>query len=412
MKKITGIPLFMCLLLFGCRHSNRVVLDDGIVFLDANQDGARMDLAITDIADVFLIPLKFGAENVILGSVSPARTLFVHQDKIYIGDWRANSPKLVVYDFNGEPLQVFGSYGNGPGEYIGLNAFIVDTVANEVILYERLRKKFTVFDLSGKFKREKIFSGSEYGFDAIEDINESFMLAYKDGSRMISDKDAYENGRRYIESGLLYSRGKPFTLFDKQTLSEVDFLDFEYAEPAQWDVFLLLHYLSTTKDGVYITTSRSDTVYFIDRDLELMPKFVEVSKYQGLNQAKLMPVVETDRYVYFGMMMQTRVEKNDRVNIENSNVRKFFVYDKGEQKLFRLNTGLPEISSTSATDALVNNRVAFDEYCLTLNHNYVATFLFPEYISKHYHNLPPNIKEAAKDMAIDDNPMLMLMKLK
>jgi hypothetical protein len=264
--------LLACLILFGCRHGSQTVVND-LILLDAYGNLPSIELRLTDIADVSFIYLNPTKENLFLGVTSLQRNLFVYQGNIFAGDiYILSSSRLIKYDFNGEPLHVFGGErGRGPGEYLSLTTFLVDTLANEVILYSSESQKFVVWDLDGKFKREKFFDSNSFNasiFDAIENINEKYMLAYKSNSFEVNNSNETK------------IRGKLFKLFDKRTLEEVDFIDFEFAKPAKMYIWLF-HHLTTTKEGIYISSYRTDTIYFMDRELNLFPRFVDITKYTG-----------------------------------------------------------------------------------------------------------------------------------
>ena len=397
------IPIITFFMLFGCRNDNQTV----IAILDANQDKNGIDLQITDIADVCYIPLKSGPDNIIVGTSVVNRNIFISHDKIFLRDGAYQSPKLISFDFNGEPIHVFGSYGRGPGEYLSINGFVVDALANEVIIYDGSQKKFVVFNTDGVFKREKFLKDDpETNYSAIENINDSYMLAYKEDSKVVSDTDIPSgSGRLYLEKHTPVTWGKVFTLYDKQTLEEVDFLSFEYEKPSRFLIFTIFHNLTTAKDGVYITSARTDTIYFMNKELELMPKFIDATKYQDVNhEAHLFPVAESEKYIFFSTEREN--------NFDNKNLIRFFAYDKKAEKLLRINTSLPEQGPVNPLTAIIKNEVAFTQSFLTLNHNYVVILLLPTFLLEHYEDLPADLKEIAAQIQEDDNPILMLMKLR
>ena len=394
------ITFFM---LFGCRNDNQTV----IAILDANQDKNGIELQITDIADIYYIHLKSGPENIIIGTSTVTRNIFISHDKIFLTDGTYLLPKLTSYDFNGEPIHVFGSYGRGPGEYLRINGFIVDTLTNEVIIYDGSQRKFMVFNTDGIFKREKFLeNGLATNYSAIENINDHYILAYKEDSKVMSDADIpLGNGRLYLEKNTPVTWGKVFTLYDKQTLEEVDFLSFEYEKPSRFLIFTIFNNLTTAKDGVYITSARTDTIYFMNKELELMPKFIDATKYQDVNhEAHLFPAAESEKYIFFSTALEN--------NFDNKNLIRFFAYDKKAEKLLRINTSLPEQGPVNSLTAIIKNEVAFTQSFLTLNHNYVVVLLLPTFLLEHYDDLPADLKEIAAQIREDDNPILMLMKLR
>lgn len=394
------------LILFGCQTGNQKVYDD-LILLDANQDKDRVDLMITDIADVSYIPLKFGEENVLVGtSFGVGRNIFVSRNEIFLGDISQGSPKLVTYNFDGEPTRIFGSYGRGPGEYISMTGFVVDTLAREVIIYDTQLGKFIVYGMDGDFKREKNLEQTYQYFNlALENINDRYIVAYKEDSQIMSDEDILRGDRLYMGANELVTRGKLFMLFDKQTLEEVDFIDFEYEKPCRWMIFTLVTNLTTTKNGVYITSTRSDTTYFLDKNLTLTPRFVDITKYDDINhEARLFPAAESEQYIFFS----TELEHD----LDNQNKQRYFVYDKKTNKLSRINTGLSERGISSSYLELIKNNVVFNQHTTTLNHNYVAILIPPHYIFDKYNDLPVALKRTASQIQENDNPVLMLIKLK
>ena len=403
MKKIKSLTLIIFIMLFGCRSENQTTVD----ILDANQDSNRIDLKITDIADISYIPLKYGSEKILIGTSSVVRNILISHDKIFLGDTSPQSPKLISYDFNGEPIHVFGSYGRGPGEYIDLKGFVVNMFANEVIIYDSQQSKFVVFSTTGVFKREKFLEGGlKTNYSAVENINDRYMLAYKDDSQVIGNEDiVLANGQLFMSKSNPITWGKLFTLYDKQTLSEVDFFDFEYEKPSRFQIFTILHNLTTTKEGVYIASARTDTIYFMNKELELVPRFVDATKYRDINhEARLFPSAESEKYLFFSTALEN--------SFDNQNLRRFFAYDKKAKKLLRINNGMPEQGAVNTWESLINNEVVFGNPTLTLNHNYAATLLPPLFLLEHYDSLPADLREIAAQIREDDNPILMLMKLR
>ena len=413
MKKTILFTFIISLFLIGCHSSNQSVTN-GLILLDANKDDGVAKLKLSDIADITYIPLEFGPEQILWGSYLRVRGLFVFDDKFLLVDSDPLSLKIVVYDFSGQPLFTIGSSGRGKGEYLDLGGTLVDTLANEVIIYDRMQSKFVVYSTTGQFKREKFLNdnGQALFYSCIENMNDRYMLAY-------------HNNTQYIRENRLISHGKTFTLYDKQTLSEVEFINFEYEKPGRWpDFTAILYGLTTTKDGVYITNIRCDTIYFMDKELRLTPKFVDIThRYKDFG-AQLFPAAETDKYVFFSTELET--------NENNLNLIKFFAYEKSTNKLLRIQNNLPErlvvergnrssIETinpnrgplvTRHEDMVINDKIALGEYTMTLNHNYASLMLQPEFLLDHSQNLPKDLKVIIQDVTTSSNPVLMLIKFK
>ena len=394
----------LSVVLFSCHQNN--IVNPAFILIDGNQKFPELVLKLSDIADISYIPLS--TKDTIFGySYGP---IFVYGDKIFIGDNIESDPKLLVYDRTGILVNVFGSSGRGPGEFMGVNGLVVDTMANELTLYDNRLKKIIVYSTDGRFKREKNF-GEIYEkqslFDAIEIINDDYLLVYFGRSMSVVSEDI-----AFLRKGQVLSTGKTFIIVDKQTLTEVPFDFFDYEKPADFNVFTLKNYLTTTKDGVYITNERSDTIFFMNRDLEVIPKFIDITDYGSVHKARLFPAIETDRYIFFSTERGIK-QGLPEVRVINTIPRKFFAYDKKLEKLFRLNNGLSEtVESGDEAVSILNNQVVLTESTLTRNHNYASKFLWPEFLHEHYNQLPEELKEITKKLKEDDNPVLMLIKFK
>jgi len=390
---------FLCLI-HGCHHNDRNYT--GIILIDANKKYPSLALKLSDITEISYIPLK--SDNIIFGYTSASRALFVYRDKIFIGDKISADPKLLVYDRNGTPIQTFGSYGRGPGEYMSINGFVVDTLANEVTLYDNTQKKLIVYDIDGKFRRERSLWQIKQEQDMLTDIeiiNDDYILVFNRNSLLVAER----------MEGRLMSTGKTMMIIDKQTLSEIPFHGVEYANAGYSSNVTVRNNLTTIDKGVYITSERSDTIFFMNRNLEITPRFRDITDYKSNFKARLFPSMETERYVLFSTEKEAGTKTLEH---PNPIPRKFFAYDKKKQLLFRLNDDLPEQDKeyNRAMNTIIKDKVALDQSFLTLNHDYAATLLSPVFLLKYYMQLPKELKEVVKDIKEDDNPVVALYKFK
>jgi len=91
---------------------------------------------------------------------------------------------------------------------------------------------------------------------------------------------------------------------------------------------------------------------------------------------------------------------------------KYFVYDKELRKIFRISNGLDLFEARWHDLALLRNKPAFNQWTMTMNHDYAARLWGIEFLVEHYNELPAALKAIVKGAKIDDNPVLMLMKFK
>lgn len=75
--------------------------------------------------------------------------IIFYNGKYYINDALYNN--LFVFDKNGVFIDKIGQRGNGPGEYIDISDFLVDTVRNKILLLSVEKKCIHEYDLDGRY---------------------------------------------------------------------------------------------------------------------------------------------------------------------------------------------------------------------------------------------------------------------
>lgn len=100
------------------------------------------------VKDVTFLPLETNA-NTLLGSVDKVE---FYDGTIYIADY--STRKVVAYDMTGKLRFVLDRQGRGPGEYLEIKSFSVDS-DNLYILDNFGRKLFVYDSLTGEYKTTK-----------------------------------------------------------------------------------------------------------------------------------------------------------------------------------------------------------------------------------------------------------------
>lgn len=78
----------------------------------------------------------------------------IKNNRIYLQD---NLNKIICYDMQGNVIFQIDAVGNGPGEYVNINAFAVNEKSRELVIYDNLRTMLLYYNSdNGKyFKTEK-----------------------------------------------------------------------------------------------------------------------------------------------------------------------------------------------------------------------------------------------------------------
>ena len=100
------------------------------------------------VKEVTFLPLEAG-DNTLLGSVDKVA---FYNDLIYIADY--SSRKILAYDMNGKLCFVLDRQGRGPGEYLEVKSFTVDS--DNLYVLDNIGKKLLAYDpLTGEYKASR-----------------------------------------------------------------------------------------------------------------------------------------------------------------------------------------------------------------------------------------------------------------
>ncbi|TKG94554.1 6-bladed beta-propeller [Puteibacter caeruleilacunae] len=144
---ITGLIscIFVASFVFSCKEKE-IQKDVAIPLL--RLDIPVKELPETKLSDVIAeykpVKLEFTPQSMI-GSV---RKVIVHDGLMYILDM-FGAKAVVVFDLSGKFVRSIGSVGNGPGQYLMPQDFVLDTVKNEIEILGN--RKVNRFSFSGEF---------------------------------------------------------------------------------------------------------------------------------------------------------------------------------------------------------------------------------------------------------------------
>ncbi|WP_455592888.1 6-bladed beta-propeller [Bacteroides sp.] len=87
--------------------------------------------------------------------LSAIKEVQIKNGKIYIQDAMA---RIICYDMKGSVIFKIDAKGSGPGEYVGINAFVVNEKTYELVIYDNLKLSLLFYDSrNGRFiKTEKL----------------------------------------------------------------------------------------------------------------------------------------------------------------------------------------------------------------------------------------------------------------
>jgi len=386
---ITFIVAVSLAMLTSCSNEQSTT---GVIEIDANINYPELDIKLSDIADITYVPLKMGKDATLLINGAPIRGIFVMSDKIFVADNNATYPKIVVYNFNGEPLYQIGETGRGPGELSGFFHFAVDTIKKEVYIWGTMECQLNVYSIDGQFKKSKKEFNRVF-ITNLENINNKTLVGFTpDAITFLPEWLSKKTGINIKNSG------RSITYFNKDDLSLMDIPDIGYSRIHIEKTGTGSASITTTRNGSYLVTLRSDTTYFMDNYLKITPRFVDITDYNHKGELSIFPVLETDKYVF----LTTTIAIGG--NYDHNSI-KYLAYDKDQHMIFN-------IKNNSNSDAAFRDNIKILHYNKTLNSNYIVKSFGYKFLIENYKNLPYELKQITDQMKEDDNPVLMLIKFK
>jgi len=196
------IPLLLSLL--GCRDRSMAAYDkeSNLPIIVDLEPSVLETIYLEDLIDsVWYIPLET-KENSVIGKIT--KVLFT-KEKIFICDAEITH-SIFCFNHSGKALFVIRDRGRGPGQYLTLTGFDVDTLNREVVIYDAQQRAFLKYDFSGGFVSKHIHG---YVFDDFRILDDSRAIAYSQYIPNPSLKDQ-ENSTVFIFN---YKTRKPESTF-------------------------------------------------------------------------------------------------------------------------------------------------------------------------------------------------------
>ena len=137
---------FLLCFLSNCTNNNQTIfLDDVSIVIDVDEIKGWVTLDTFNY-NVRYVRLETN-EHCLIGRVSKS---LIRQNKIYVADFN-NAIALFVFDLQGKHLFTIDRRGKGPGEYLKITDFDIDTNGN-IYIYDIYNEHFLVYDSIGVYK--------------------------------------------------------------------------------------------------------------------------------------------------------------------------------------------------------------------------------------------------------------------
>jgi hypothetical protein len=234
--KRTQIILFSLLILVSCNPPKNESVFDRIVACKESQIEPDIPKFVNKVT---FLPLDSG-NGILIGSVD--KVAFCN-DLIYIADY--STRKIVVYDMNGKFRFVLDRQGRGPGEYLEIKSFTVDS--NNLYVLDNFGKKLFVYDsMNGEYKTNKRMPIVAWDVEALS--NGDLIFAFVTAGGKLSKKQPLY--RLFVTDNDLNIKSQ---LLDYRNEKDIDVLGYD-------------NYFSAYGDKIIFCSYGIDAYYVLDRN--------------------------------------------------------------------------------------------------------------------------------------------------
>jgi hypothetical protein len=351
------------------------------------------NLVLSDIAyEIKYIPLETDEYNLI-GNVNKIK---FNDDYIFVQD--GNPPSLHVFDHNGKYIRKIGKHGRGPNEFSYLNDFTFSNIKPRVWLLTSIPYKIIEYNLNGSFVKQIEYSMSD-NYNRIEFLfNNKYLIMRTNsfGNTPFTFSIFSEDGK-HLKNAILPEQ---FEYSGSVSSSKNNF------------------WFNVFNNNCYVMDNvLNDTLYRISSSLEFLPKYIfdsgkyrqtldfrqnftEYYKRKDLNYIIHNTFFETSKVLIYCYLFKM----NSRLNYYDKTLKKSYTFkNKGIPN--DLDGGFDFIPEFQINDLIIG-------YISVLElKDYVASDIFKNSTPK-YPEKKKELERLAKSLDENDNPVLMLVKLK
>ena len=378
MNKYLIIPFLFILTACGRQNVNDIIAP--VVFLEKN------DLTISEESiDCEFIPLETTLDNLIGGinQVEVVDSFIFILDNIY-------GKKMLVFNERGKFIAQIGKYGGGPGEYVLPAKFFINKSEQKIIIADGRRNRFLYYNLN------------DYQYISSKEIPFNF-----------SDLTFTDNGKivwfMYTGATLPNTRAKyhvKITTGDFQDIAGLYPIDFVSST-----IQVMGGPIYEYDNRIFVHHAYFPTVYEVTSSNTLKPvyelsspphRFPTVDYLKGLEEkedAEYWKTLSVDNYISAYNLQETK----DYICIT------YFIKNKAHIGFYNKNTKasckfyFPDFSQAAQINGLGGVYGTYKD-------RFIAR-VFPE-VLKHNHINRDNLREIAKQVKEDDNPILCFFKFK
>ena len=408
-----GILYLIIILTVSCnnkkksQHSNVIQLESAV--------GNYNILNLSDYTmDIKYIPLETN-DSALVGNVAQ---ISYENDEIFIKSTNNLMYSCYLFDNNGKICRKIGNYGQGPYDY--LDALISFIFENYIYIWDTIKNKLFIYDTNGAligniklWINENAEKNCTYFYHHIFPLKKNIFVINA------SSFSGFYPKAILIETDLSNSR----------LIKEYpNYIKLDKVQPRY--TFLDGGILYRFMDNVRVYKPTNDTIFTIDQSSEIKEAFIfELGKFStplSIAEGKR-PLDDSENFIIpdnifesidhlfivfrFGNNAPEPFEYTNSRGGKSINVRVYGVFDKNTGKLELMKQ--PIKGKLGFKNDIDNGPVIWPHYISS--NNELVTYISPEEFLDYYDKIEkptPQMTEIAKNTKMDDNPIVIIAKLK
>ncbi len=387
------VKLICCsflLLSIACTQKEKEA-DNEIVIVDVLKEYPEKKMLLQDIADVEYIRMETTDDLLWQGRQANA---FTDQ---YIINHHFKSGDVLFFDKTGKAIKKINRQGGSGEEYSAYSNFLLDEDNKELYFDDRYKKKIFVYDLNGVFKRVLEYAPDKR-YEDLRNFDANRLIAYNNllkedeiNSYLIISKSTGEIEHEFIipQTGRKLSNrqriqdGENVMIYSIQTLP-----------------------LTAVSPDFILADISNDTIFSMNKSMELYPIAI---------QQPSRPTMDPERFLFYAFdcydyLFFEVVEKKFEGEGMNVKVKSWdLVYDKKESKLFQQNIYNGDFTS----EKKISISTQMTQFSDANKNVFLQVLNAADLIEANENNqLKDKLKEIAKDLDEEDNPVLLVARFK
>jgi len=361
------------------------------IIVDVTQKYSKRKMFLQDIAEVTYLPLETTDEFLWKGS--PAA--FTDQ---YIVNYNHSNGDILIFNRQGKTIRKINRRGGGAEEYGTYCSVLLDEEKSEIYVNDRSSRKIMVYDLEGRFKRTlphpekktlsevRLFDQEHFiGYNKLneEEVNNSYLIFSKTTGKVTDELTIPWSGEQKLSERYIHKEGENTVAIQI------------YTSP-----------LSTNYPDLILNEISNDTIFAMDTMKIIRPVIIQHPSRPTMNpEVFILFDMDCKDYLFF-----TTVEKKFTGSFPNYKAKwTHLVYDKNDLGIYEQEIYNRDYSKSESIELY-----------------YTATQLSPTNRYTHFETLEAidliealennqlegELKEIAKGLDEDDNPVLLIAQFK